>query len=114
MLVFRRKRPSGVTRGSFLILNTGPLISFMDINSSCTSSALGIIVRNLYMLNIRLLRPTRFWRKKIGPADVNLTRIAVAISSGDKTISANVAPTKSITRLISDGHVRTDVDDAAT
>src|ERR1700730_13334389 len=114
MLVLRKNRPSGVTRGSFLILKTGPLISFIDINSSCTSSALGIIVRNLCMLNIRLLKPTRVWRNRIGPSDVNLTRIATAIRRGDRTISATADPTQSMTRLIRDGHVVTDVDDAAT
>ncbi len=47
MLHLRRKRPKGVMRGSFLILKTGPFISFIPASSALRSSASMHIERNL-------------------------------------------------------------------
>src|ERR1035437_4657849 len=47
MLVFLRNLPTGVIRGSFLILNTGPLTSFKCSISRILFSASTTIVRNL-------------------------------------------------------------------
>ena len=46
-LVLRRILPTRVMRGSFLILNTGPVISFFASSDSSSLSALGCIVLNL-------------------------------------------------------------------
>src|SRR5438093_11972785 len=47
------------------------------------------MVRNLYMRNFLLLRPTRSWMKKIGPDDVSFTREAVATNKGASTMVAS-------------------------
>lgn len=42
------------------------------------------IVRNLSTSNVRPSRPTRVWRKWVGPFDVTLTPIAIVSSSGER------------------------------
>ena len=55
----RNCRPSGVIRGSFLILKTGPRASFRSSKDAWSRSASATIERNLNIRNGRLLRPHR-------------------------------------------------------
>ena len=55
--VFRRNRPTRVTRGSFEILNSGPVRPFMARTSSTRSSALVTMLRNFNMSNRAASRP---------------------------------------------------------
>ncbi len=49
-------------------LNSGPEPSFCDCSSALRASASTPIERNFTIRNICPSRPTRSWRKKIGPA----------------------------------------------
>ena len=73
--------PTGVSRGSSRILNTGPVASLNSSNRCCWASASATMVRNLYILNLRLFSPYRSWMNKIGPGLVTL--IASALSSNN-------------------------------
>jgi len=57
MLVFRRNRPRKVTRGSCLILNTGPLASLNLSRAVRLCSAPGTMVLNLMTLILRCRNP---------------------------------------------------------
>ena len=63
---FRMNLPMRVTRGSSLILNSGPSASLSSARSARRSSASALMERNLYMSKVRTspprpMRPTRFW-----------------------------------------------------
>ena len=99
MLCLRKNPPSGAIRGSFLILNTGPVCSLRARSWSFIASAFTIIVRNLKMLNGRPWSPTRAWRKKMGPLEVSLIRTATLIRSGERITSAPAETKMSKRRL---------------
>ena len=79
-LVRRRNLPTGVQQGSSAVVQC---LSLSAVSSS-------LMVRNLYMRNFLLLRPTRSWMKKIGPDDVSFTREAVATNKGASTMVASM------------------------
>src|SRR5881628_3921371 len=108
-LVFRRRRPIGVTRGSPVSLNSvAPGASTLPLdlmnrltNSWCSlGSASTCIVRNLSIVNRFIMCPIRGCRKKTGPGDPRVTRTAISASSGDSATSKNRLPTRSKARLI--------------
>src|SRR5881296_260022 len=108
-LVFRRRRPIGVTRGSPVSLNSvapGSSTLPLDLmnrltNSWCSlGSASTCIVRNLSIVNRFIMCPIRGCRKKTGPGDPRVTRTAISASSGDSATSKNRLPTRSKARLI--------------
>src|SRR3972149_99288 len=82
--VRRRHRPTGVTRGSFEILNTGPSTSLRSSSMDWSCSALTTIVRNFNIRKRRRLRPKRSWAKKIGPGLVIFTATAAATREGSE------------------------------
>ena len=66
MECLRMKRPMRVTRGSSLILNSGPSASFKSLRPARRASASLCMLLNLYMSKVstsplRPMRPTRFW-----------------------------------------------------
>ena len=71
-LVLRRNRPIRVTRGSSVILNSGPLRSLAAFSSARRASASTSIVRNLRTPNCLPSRPTRTCRKSTGPRSCEL------------------------------------------
>ena len=77
-LILRNLRPTGVTRGSFFCVHTGPVVF----------SASTIIVLNLIKSNSRPSIPNRFCLKKIGPFESNLiintTIIAIGLKKSKK------------------------------
>jgi hypothetical protein len=97
MLYFRMSRPSGVTRGSCLILKTGPVCSFSFASLAFSSSALATIERNLSMLNCSPCSPTRTCRKNTGPFELSLTRAAIAKRNGKSTQRSAAEPAMSTT-----------------
>src|SRR5881296_267994 len=108
-LVFRRRRPIGVTRGSPVSLNSvvpGASTLPLDLmnrltNSWCSlGSASTCIVRNLSIVNRFIMCPIRGCRKKTGPGDPRVTRMAISASSGDSATSKNRLPTRSKARLM--------------
>src|SRR5205823_8458037 len=94
----------GVTRGSFLILKTGPLTSFKCWSSFIRFSASTPMVRNLYTLKCRLFRPSLFWTNETGPGDVTLMRIATTSRTGEIKVRTMEEIVKSKTRLANIGH----------
>ena len=67
MLVFRRIRPTAVTRGSCVILKTGPLCSLYGSRSGFSASAFTLIVRNFRNVNGLPPRPARGLPEQDGP-----------------------------------------------
>ena len=100
-----RKAPTLVTRGSFLILKTGPFISFKDSSSAFFISAFECMVRNLYMVKGSPCRPLRLWRKSAGPGDSSLMASQMARKTGAKRSRRNVEAIRSKRILIKDCQV---------
>ena len=95
----------GVTRGSLVTLNTGPLIS-LSLASSCLScSALVTIVRNFSMVNGCPLSPARRCLKSTGPGDDSRTAKAAIRNNGEVATKSASEPRKSIAPLAMDCHV---------
>jgi len=94
-----------VTRGSFLILKTGPDISLRASSSAFRISASECMVRNLYMVNGSPCRPLRRCRKSAGPGDSNLMAIQISRKRGDKRMSRRVEVIRSSRALATDCQV---------
>ena len=99
MLVLRSILPTLVRRGSFLILKTGPSISFSIERSLLISSALSTIVLNFRQVKRRPLYPTRCCLKKMGPLDVDLMIILTTANKEESNTSEVAETTRSINRL---------------
>lgn len=87
-LDLRRNRPIGVTRGSCLILKTGPDTSFWSSSVAFNCSASVTIERNLTRPNGRPPSPLRVWQKNTGPLDVALIPSAIRPKSGARKSKA--------------------------
>ena len=97
--VRRMKAPTRVTRGSFLILKTGPEASFCARRDSRRASASTCMLRNLSILKGRPFLPTRVWRKKTGPGESSLTAMAVTMNAGESSRTATALVSTSKARL---------------
>ena len=95
----RRKRPTGVRRGSSRILKSAPEASLNSSRSAWRSSAFVCMVRNFRQANGRWPMPRRIEWNRIGPRELTATASVNAISSGLSTISSSVAPRMSKVRL---------------
>ena len=101
MLVRRSHAPKRVTRGSFSILKTGPLIWLKAFNSSRSISAPDLIDRNLYIVNGRPWSPALCCLKMTGPGDVSFTPAAMSKKNGERTARLAKASVLSIADLTS-------------
>ena len=106
-LVFRRKRPNVVTSASReslyvpFALRVASALIVAWMYSRCSASSVSIpIVRNLNTVNGRWFVPSRVWRKKTGPGDSRLIRIAATRNSGEERTRRIDAPTTSMTRFV--------------
>ena len=88
-----------VTRGSTASLNSGPERWLSACTAARRASASTTIVRNLTMLKLTPLRPTRSWRNRTGPPSSRLTRMATRANTGAATSSRAPATTMSNARL---------------
>ena len=100
MLLRRRKRPIGVSRGSLNTLKTGPVCTFRCERNSRSVSAPTFIERNLYIVKDASFSPARTCVKNTGPGDVSLITSATNTNTGLKTISAAPDATMSTIRLV--------------
>ena len=95
MLVRRKILPTGVTRGSFSVLNSGPVRSLSGCTSSNRASASAVIVRNLCTRIGLPSRPTRVCRKNTRPPSCSLIATAPVTASVPEQLQVHGANTVS-------------------
>ncbi len=95
----RRCLPTGVTRGSSLILNRTPSDSLRCDSCARRRSASVYMVRNFQMVNGRPSLPMRSCLNSAGPGEVQRIRNAAPSSSGESASSSAAAPILSTVSL---------------